>query len=609
LTRLGAALGLLIWLVVAPAGIAQGDLLQDVGATIEQVAKELAGAFPKVEARIVAVNDQEVELEGGAVDALRPGLELTAYRKGAPFRHQLTNQVLGHAEDEVAVLAVTQVSGTRATARVAVTEGGRQPMVGDGARITAGRIPVAVLPTLGVQMPGETTQDTALLLVSRFSALLEKTGRFVAVEPRRVLEVAIPAGGGTPAALEVARTLKAPAVLTSRVVQEGRTRLVEWAWISGRTGTTLIEGRTPLARAVYPPRFAWEQTPELERRQDLDGPVRAVALGDLDGDGRPELIVADDRAITVFQWRDGVGLLPFAGPEPRAGGQVLSLDAADLTGTGRAQIVLVEYRGGAGDVVRSSVLEWTDRGLKSIYETGGRFLRIIPVGGERWLVEQATGQSEPFEPGIRRLVWRDGRFRDDVSIRLPNGITVYGVALMRLTGGAQPDVVALTPEDRLAVWTAQGRRLWTSSDAYGGSPLGFAFMPTQATRAQVELGAGVGHVRGRLIALPDSDEGPEVLVFENILPVGGQLRALLPTLAPNAFTDGRIHRLRWRDGGFVRVWQSRLTGGYIADYAYGDLDGDGIPEVVVGVVPRGLNLDTLNPFGRPKGHLVFYELP
>jgi hypothetical protein len=70
-----------------------------------------------------------------------------------------------------------------------------------------------------------------------------------------------------------------------------------------------------------------------------------------------------------------------------------------------------------------------------------------------------------------------------------------------------------------------------------------------------------------------------------------------------------MHRLRWRDGGFLKVWQSTATSGYIADFTYGDLDGDTIPEVLVAVMPRGLTLETLNPFGRPRAELVFYELP
>ena len=216
------------------------------------------------------------------------------------------------------------------------------------------------------------------------------------------------------------------------------------------------------------------------------------------------------------------------------------------------------------------------------------------------------GQSEPFGTPIRRLLWQGGRYRDGLTLQVPRGVSVYGLALMPLTGSPEPDVVALTPEDRLGVWTARGRRLWTSGDAYGGAAISFPFTPANERR---DADPVIGRILGRVIPLPESPEGPEILVFENLLPVGGQIRRFLPGLAPIMFTEGRIHRLRWTDGGFVRVWQSRTTEGYVVDFAYGDLDQDGAPEVVVGVVRRGLTQDTLNPFGRSKGYLVLYELP
>jgi hypothetical protein len=445
-----------------------------------------------------------------------------------------------------------------------------------------------------------------LLLISRFSGLLEKTGRFLAVDPRQVLEAATPTGSAPPPSpLEVARQLRAPAVLSSRLVVEGSERYLETAWISGRTGATLVAGRMPLVPASLPPRFAWEQTPERERRYALEGPARGLAMADLDGDGRPELVVGDDRAVRIYRWQAGTGLVHVAGGEFRPGGVILSVDAADVNGTGRAQVVVVDYRGG-GNLIRSTVLELAGERVRSLYESTGRYLRIVGVGRERWLLEQAVGDNEPFESSIRRLVWQDGRYRSGTTLTVPKGVGIYGLALMRLTGSADPEVVALTPEDRLAVWTARGRRLWTSADAYGGAPISFAFTPARPSRDQDEV---IGRILGRVIPLPDAPEGPEILVFENLVPVGGQARSLLPRLMPILFTQGRMHRLRWKDGGFVRVWESRVTEGYIADFAHGDLDGDGVPEVVVGVVSRGLNLETLNPLGRPKAHLVFYELP
>jgi len=204
------------------------------------------------------------------------------------------------------------------------------PIPGDGVRITAGRLPVAVLPTLGVQAPFDSADQTQLLLVARFSALLEKTGRFLAVEPQRVLEVVGRERGSGPSPLEVTRRLGGVAVLTSRLTREGTTRVLETAWISGTTGDQLVTTRTPLITAAYPPRFVWEQTPELERRYPLDGVVRALALGDVDGDGRGELIVGDEQTLTAYRTGEGGAPVPVEGLSYRVGGLVLSVDAAPV---------------------------------------------------------------------------------------------------------------------------------------------------------------------------------------------------------------------------------------------------------------------------------------
>ena len=325
------------------------------------------------------------------------------------------------------------------------------------------------------------------------------------------------------------------------------------------------------------------------------------------GDGRPEVVIADERGVTVYRWHQSGGLLRLAGAEFRPGGVVLSVDAADLDGTGRAQVVVVDFQGQARrDAIRSTILAFEGGEFRKRYEVGGRYLRVVPVDGEPWLLEQRQGETQPLDPVIRRLVWRDGRYQDGLTLRVPKDVTVYGLALLRLTGRPEPDIVALTPEDRLAVWTAGGQRLWTSPDALGGPVVTFDL---ERPRPRGEGDTVIGRVLGRVVPLPPGPDGPELLVFENQLPAVGGVRTFLPRLVPALFTSGRIHRLRWKEGGFVPVWQSRSTEGYVADFGYGDVDGDGIPDVVVGVVPRGLTAETLNPFGRGRAHLVFYELP
>jgi hypothetical protein len=604
----GVATAALALLGVASA--ARADVLQDLGATYQKVAEELVTTFPKVEVRVAAVAGDSVTVEGAGVPSLRPGLELTVFRRGEIFRHPITNQPLGHTEQGLGTLVVATVEGETATGRLVAPPGppAPAPVPGDGARITAGRLPVAVLPTTGVQAAFDSADQTQLLLVARFSALLDKTGRFLAVDPQRVLDLV---GQGRASSLsppEVARRLGGVAVLSSRLVRDGSTRVLETTWISGQTGATLATLRTPLTTATFPPRFAWEETPELERRYPLEGPVRAVALGDLDGDGRAELVVADEQIVTAYRTPEGASPAPVEGGSFRAEGLVLSVDAAPVTGPGRAQLIVVDQRGEGRTGVRARVLEWGSSGFRVLHETTGHYLRVIRVGTEDWLLEQDAGETEPFEPDIRRLVWDGERFRDGVRLRLPRGVSIYGLALVRLSGSPDPDVVAFTNDYRLNVWTARGQRLWTSSDALGGSAVTFEFFSTGRAVNQQAGDQAVARIAGRVVPLPGAAAN-EILVYENILPAFQQGRGLMPRLAATLFNRGRIHRLRWKDGAFVRVWQSGTTEGYIADFAYGDLDGDGLPEVVVGVVPRGFDVDTLSPFGRQRGRILAYELP
>jgi hypothetical protein len=315
--------------------------------------------------------------------------------------------------------------------------------------------------------------------------------------------------------------------------------------------------------------------------------------------------------VTVYRAGEGTSPVPVEGASVRTGGLILSVDAMPLTGPGRAQLVVVDQRDQAGGRtgVRARVLDWNAGSFRVLYEVYGRYLRRARVGTEDWLIEQEAGDEEPFEPEIRRLVWDGQQFQSGTRMRIPRGVSLYGLALIRLTGSPEPEIVAFTDDFRLNVWTARGKLLWTSSDPLGGSAITFEYHPIGAARRQAGGDTLVPRIAGRIVPLPGGTSGVEILVYENILPALQQSRGLLPRLAATLFNRGRIHRLRWRDGAFVRVWQSGMTEGYIADFAYGDLDGDGLPEVVVGVVPRGFDVETLSPLGRQRGRIHAYELP
>ena len=89
---------------------ARADILQDLGASYQKVAEQLVAAFPKAEVQVTAVTPDGVRIEGAGVENLRPGLELTIFRRGEMFRHPVTNQPLGHTEQVLGTLVVTRWS-------------------------------------------------------------------------------------------------------------------------------------------------------------------------------------------------------------------------------------------------------------------------------------------------------------------------------------------------------------------------------------------------------------------------------------------------------------------------------------------------------------------
>ena len=366
-----------------------------------------------------------------------------------------------------------------------------------------------MLPTAGVQAAFDSADQTRLLLVARFSAILDKTGRFLSTDAQRVLDVVDQPTGSAPSPLEVARRLGGVGVLSSRVVREGPARVLEAVWISGQTGETLASVRVPVTPSSFPPRFAWEETPELERKFPLDGPVRALALGDLDGDGRAELVVADEQNVTIYRTPEGGAPSAVENATFRTDGLVLSVDAAPITDTGRTQLVVVDQRGEGRQGIRARVLEWNpSTGYRVLHDTTGHFLRVVRVGTENWLLEQDVGRGA--SPSRSRSGASCGTGSASARRRassVPRGVSIYGLALMRLTGNPEPEVVAFTDDYRLTVWTARGQRLWTSSDPLGGSAVTFEYLPPGGARRQAGGDTIVARIAGRVVPLADGRPG------------------------------------------------------------------------------------------------------
>jgi hypothetical protein len=255
-------------LVVATAGPAVGGLADRVGATFSLMLEDVVAAFPAVEGVVASVEGDRVFLDLGEKAEMKAGQELTVYRKGEPFRHPISGKVLGRYEEILGYAQVQQVFPNYSHAIFVPVPQAPAVRPADGARISRGRLRVAVAPMLDL-----TSVTADLRRVPFMIALgLDQTKRFQSVDPATVQEEMLKQGARVEElfvrpkkAITLGRVLEVSGWVVPVLLERRGVTYLDVTWISAVTGSALFSQRVALTRGdtVADQRFPWEP-----RRED-----------------------------------------------------------------------------------------------------------------------------------------------------------------------------------------------------------------------------------------------------------------------------------------------------------------------------------------------------
>ncbi|MFN3476024.1 MAG: FG-GAP-like repeat-containing protein [Candidatus Methylomirabilales bacterium] len=572
---------LLLWWV--PSLAQELDFARAAG----EVAQKIAAAFPKLQGLIVGVEGDRILVDLGARDGVYEGMELQVFREGDEFRHPITGQPLGKMDKEIGLVRVVEVRDRSSVAQVLRetknSEEGGGIAKGDLVRIPGARLFLA-LPNVD---PGEVKEANVRSITRDLSTALTKTGRFEVVEDRQ-LRAALTAEGIEMAALAepkglqvLAEKVKARALLLSRLGGEGGMSM-DVQVISTLTGRPLVRVQASLQPEAY------SRQPSGGRRQrmaqspipnpqspipsqglivgpDFDFALRALAVADFDGDGRKDLAVAGSHRIFLYAF-DGRSFRLLWESGVRRDGNILALDGADINGNGRAELFVTNYYDGR---LRSYVLEWDGRKMSKVASDLDLFFRVIRSrdgGGE--LYSQSLGKKVLFEAPIRRYLWSGKRYRQGPPLGVPEGFSLYGIALADLNGDGVLELLAVGEDGLLTVYDLRGRLLHQTGEHLGGSGTIVEFQPARTLFA-LRIGPSQKiPLPGRIFAVPSQNGSePEVVVWQN-----------LP-----ASQGGKVLGLRWNGNSFEKLWETRELPGYIADYQLAELGDGGLYLVLLSV--------------------------
>jgi hypothetical protein len=258
-----AAGALLVLAALLPAGPAAAGLADRIGVTFTLMADEFIQAFQPVEGIVVSLEGDEIFLDIGSGRGGQVGQEYTIFRKGAPFVHPLTGRPLGRYEDVLGWAQIRRVQPEFAVATFVPAPDKTRPQPEDGARITRGRIKVAVAPVLDMTSAGADLRRVPYLLAT----VLERSKRFQVVDPLAVSDMFV---AGTlrveemlarpERAVRAAKNLDVAGWIVPVLLERRGQVALDVTYISAVTGVALFSRRLPLLpnSAVEEQRFPWE---------------------------------------------------------------------------------------------------------------------------------------------------------------------------------------------------------------------------------------------------------------------------------------------------------------------------------------------------------------
>ncbi|MCG6533893.1 MAG: FG-GAP-like repeat-containing protein [Syntrophales bacterium LBB04] len=309
---------------------------------------------------------------------------------------------------------------------------------------------------------------------------------------------------------------------------------------------------------------------------------RGMDIGDVTGDGLNKVIIIDTHNVMIYQKKDNDFILVQKIPG-KSSDNYLAVDVADINRNGVKEIIVTSM---TRNVVNSFVLEYRDGKFIQIASKLPWYLRVIDTASGPILLGQTRGMDKPFSNPIHEIIWEEGQYKEGKKMKIPVGLSVYGLTIDNLGTGGSEKIIALDNYDYLSIYEQTDKplirleslggspeRLYKSDDNYGGSNTVIVnddLSPDNENRTTF--------INSRILTMDGKDGKREIVIVKNLSSVGRVLKNV------KVFTSSEIYDLEWDGLGLVENWRTRKISGYVADYQLKDIDNDGQKEIVLALV-------------------------
>jgi TolB-like protein len=323
--------------------------------------------------------------------------------------------------------------------------------------------------------------------------------------------------------------------------------------------------------------------------------INGVAVGDVDGDGKNETVIAAPHTVMIFG-SDGGPFRKLAEVEESTNKNIYGLDTADINGNGYAEIFVTSFNA-EKTVVNSFILEYDGQNYVKILDNSRLIYRIAGTPNRgRILLGQRPKKGSSDSGPIFEMIWQGGEyvFTDEIKTPRYTHTSLLGLTIADVLNNGQESALGYKGNDHIQIIDSAGKEVWESPDSYGGSML-FWDAPWD-DRGQV---VNKKYFPMRLVVWQNrAAKENQVIAVKNYDVTDRKLEYRM-------FTKTQIEAFTWDGLGLRPIWKTRIIKGYIQDYTVGDFDNDGQDELVAALVikeGRGIVLT------ETKSTVIAYDL-
>jgi hypothetical protein len=351
--------------------------------------------------------------------------------------------------------------------------------------------------------------------------------------------------------------------------------------------------------------------PGFTKTQNLELYLRGMDVGDVDGDGQLDVVMADTRKVYAYHMNNN-RLTEFAVVEMPARSKIHAVSLGDIDGNGRAEI----YISAADDHKPYSwAYEWDGSRLDITLGDIPWYIRVLDIPGEgRVLVGQRGGQDSLLLAGIFRLMRSGEEVVPEERIVMPDYINLFEFALADVNNDGGQEIVAISRADRLYVVRPDGSVLWVSEEYYGGTSryigedydlVGRVGVDVNSTPSSEIIGReGSGkriYIPSRIIIMDVNGDGiDDVVVNKNLSTASRHVEGY------KRYKSSEIYAMTWNGIALNEIWQTKKIAGYIPDFQFLTMqDTDNRAELYVGLV---LSTGWTSSFRGGESTILMYDI-